>query len=750
VAKRTNRQRENASTAQKQEQLRCGLGLPTNTPAVAVDHLDAIPGSVNFSKGAKGGVDAHLAVAIYVVTEPDLLAHPNTTPDGATTSAGQLELVFQLGIENQALTLVRASSRPVAPAVPAPVLAEIKRRVDALLEPLAGTVLFDCAPIVTALGAYVPADPDFGRGGGVLALRFGSTGATISQLGPNQAWGIFLDADNAVGLLKRRIPAGLPAPVNVHWQANGPAPLIVADTSIDLSPLGIEIASLSAVIKAGPSFIAPSTLRLSATWSVDLTGIVWFLEPAVRKYVRGEIRRRLPNVTHNGPQSFFYDIALPPIPPFLDAQPQWAEITSSPAGMTIGGPVKPGPVGERGTLVLHVYKFARPTWWGHCRALAKGGDGIPPKHFEATSAGVRVQAGVNFTDAGAFCGAQLLPPNIWLSDQMSRSVDGVGFDLTVGAARKITNDVHLLVRTARGTRFMDLGRPIIRQAADGQGLDVQVNYIDDCLYLSGAVLKLALGEALTDDDLKPPPLEDPGWREWFHAERGVNGHLVTVDGLEPGEMINVRGRGLSIHVTANDDGVASVPGVVAISDDVHEVLVERPSRRPFDGTTTVRTVELTWLGEVGPADAAAVRDVDGIAHIQRFVDGTLITEIYRPDDEKTFHQVRNDVVELQPQPLPPRDPQAARLTEAAKVEDALFAYFLPGIDGGGAVALATLPSGRTVVVADDSPTPRVSGEYVGPPVGMHTDGHFAIARNADSIHLFGLRRARDVKPTDNL
>jgi hypothetical protein len=593
----------------------------------------------------------------------------------------------------------------------------------------------------------VPAEPDLGRGGGVLALRFGSAGATISQLGPNQAWGVFLDADDMVDLLKRKIPKGLPAPVNVHWQAGGPTPLIVANTGIDLSVLGIDVASVSANINAGPIFVPPLTLKLAATWSVDLGGILSPFRPAARKYIRGEIRRRLTNATHDGPQSFYYDFALPPIPSFLGAQPVWAEITSSPAGMTVGGPVKPSPDGERGILRPTVFKFGRPTWWAHCRALAKGGDGKPPKHFEANSAGVRVQAGVNFTDAGALCGTQVLPPNTQrLLGWMSSNVDGVGFDLSVGAARKITDDVHLVVRTARGTRFIDLGKPIIRQAEDGQGLDVQVNYIPDCLHLSGAVLKLALGEALTADDFKPPPLEDPGWREWFYAERGINSHLVTLEGLEPGEKINVLGRGLSIGVTANDEGVASVPGAVAISDDIHEVLVERPSGRPFDGKTAVRTAELTWLGEVGPADAAAVRDVDGIAHVQRFVDGTLITEIYRPDGEQAFQQVGNDVVELQPQPLPPRDPRAAKLAEAANVEDAVFAHFLPGIDGDGAVALATLPSGRTVVVEDDSPTPRVSGEYVGPPVGMQTDGQFAIGRSADSVHLFGLRRARDLNP----
>jgi len=722
------------------------LCVPT-TSAMLVDHLDAVPGSVSFSNGADGGIDATRTVAIYAVSEADLLAHPNAVPDGSVTAAGQLGLLVRIGVRDRALTIVDARSLPAASGLPPIVLDEIARRVDDLLAPLGGTVLFDCAAIVTALGAFVPAEPDLGRAGGVVALRFGSEGATISQLGAGQAWGVFLDGIEAVGLLKRRIPAGIPVPVTINWVANGPTPAIVANAAIDLSPVGIDIAGVRAVITASPSFVAPATLRLSASWGVDLTGVFWLFESLARQFVRATIRRMLPDVNHNGAQTFFYDVALPPVPGFLGAQPRWAEITSSPAGMTIGGPVLPAPAGDRRVLDVAVHGFGRPVWWGHCRALAAGGDGTPPNRFEATNPSLRVQAGANFSDAGALCTVRILPPNEWLSESkgMTADLNGVGFDLTVGVAGRITSDVQIIVTTARGARFIDLRKPVIRPKEGGSGLDVQVNFLEDCLYLSGAWLKLALGLALTIDDFRTPPFETPDWRKEFHAERGLNSHLVTVDRLEPGEIITVRGRGLSVEVTANEDDYAIVPGLVAIAADMHEVIVERASMQRFEGTVSVQTLEFAWLAEVGPAEAAAVRDVDGAAYVARVDGDTATFELYRPGDERTFLTVGSEEVELNPQPIPPGSAEAARIAEAAGVQDVLSAQYMPGMEGRESVALISQSDGRTVIVSADSSTPRISGEYSGPLIGMQIDGDFAIAKSGDAVHLFAVRRPTDLE-----
>ncbi|MCH5643964.1 hypothetical protein [Gordonia sp. ABSL49_1] len=712
--------------------------VPTNTAAVTVDHLDTVPGSVAFSNNAAGGVDLRLTVSIFAITQADLVAHPNSAPTGATTAATQTEILIQLGIKNQALTIVKAGSVPAASGLPPAVRDRIKQRVDNALTPLNGMVLLDCSPIISALGAYVDASPDLGRGNGVVALRFGSSGEVVSHLGASQTWGVFLDADEVVGLLKRQIPPDLPVAVSVRWHGEGPTPAIVATTTIDLRALDlIEVASAAATIAAGPSFILPATLRISGHWDIDLSGIAAPFEAIVTKYARGEMRRMFPFVNHNN-QEFWYDITLPSLPSILGAQPRWAGISSSPAGMTIGGPVTPAPQGNRGTIDPTIFHFGKPTWWGHCRALARGGSGLPPTHFEPTNPRVRVQAGVNLADAGALCGAEVLSPNNWLG--MDADANGVGFDLTVGQARKITDNVQVIVRTARGVRFFDLGTPVIQNKRGGEGLDVQVNWFDDCLRLSGVWLKLVLGEAITIDDFKPPPLEDPNWIVWFHAPLGLNIHLLSIVDLDPDEVVIVSGLNLRIQVGPDSSGVAHVPAVAALADGMHDVVAQLRSRQSFSGAIRVQTAEFTWLAEVGPAEAAAIRDERGVAYVGRIIDGELISEAYRPDADEMFEQIGAGDVDLNPQPLPPHDPGAMELAEAAGFGDALYAHFLPGFEARDRVALVTMSESDTRIVSDGPDGPRESGRYEGPPAGMQVDGGYAIARSGDAIQLYAVER----------
>lgn len=711
-----------------------------------VDHLDTIPGSASFSTRADGDIDAGLTVAVFAVSEADLAAHPNAAPPAATEVAGQVRVVVRLGVRESALVIVDATTHTHAASVPAPITQQIRQRLDAELAALEGMVLLDGAPIVAALGSSVPAEPDLGRGGGVVALRFGSTGATVSRLGSNQRWGVFLDAEEAVALLRRRVPPG--APVTVRWQPDGTTPKIVADLFVDLTfPISvgpfqteIDLGNVIGAVDATPQFIAPSTLRLVVSWGIDLTGIADIFESEVRRRVRGEIRRIFAQATHDSSNSFYFDIALPGIPALLGTQPQWGGITASTAGMTIGGPVQPAPDAPREVLDLSFHRFGRPVWWGRCRALASGGSGNPPRHFDRSNPHLRVQAGASFTDAGALCEARLQPPNEWLEPHMNSNQNGVGFDLTIGVAQEVTNAVRILVQTSRGARLLDLGEPVIRPDEGGTGLDVQVNYIDDCLYLSGPWLKLALGQALTVDDLRPIPLEDPDWIKSFSAQRGLNSHIVTIGGLDPREVVELRGRGIQLQVTANDRGYAYVPALVPIGTEIYEAIVERSSLRPFAGSVEVQSVEFTWLGNVGEADAAAIRDVDGTAYVARDIGDEVIVEKFQPDQPDAFGRARGDEVSLNPQPLPPNPPEAARLAAAAGLENVAAAYSWAGIGNGESMALATLRDGLTVIVSAEETGPRAIGEYSGPLVATQADGDYAIARSGGSVHLFAVQR----------
>ncbi len=244
---------------------------------------------------------------------------------------------------------------------------------------------------------------------------------------------------------------------------------------------------------------------------------------------------------------------------------------------------------------------------------------------------------------------------------MLSSIDGVGFNLTVGVARTIADPVRIIVRTARGVRFFDLGVPTIGLTPDG-GLDVAVFWFDDCLRLSGPLLKLALGEELTIDDFRPPPLEDPNWITWFGAALGFNIHFITIDQLDPGEAVRVMGLGLEIHAIADAVGVLSLPAPVAVADTMREVVVERPSGQVFADGVRLSTVELTWLAEVGPAVEASINDVEGTVVISRIVDDELITEAFLPDKDGAL-QLVDAPKDLNPQPPRRRWPSTPKRTK---------------------------------------------------------------------------------------
>ncbi|TQK18611.1 hypothetical protein FBY40_1099 [Microbacterium sp. SLBN-154] len=704
--------------------------VPTPLPVI-VDHLDTVPDSVAFAQLADGSIEVSLAVRVFVVLEPDLRATPGAPASHPAT--GDIVTKIIIGIRDRALVILDATAPPTA-GLPA----EATKAVNDQLAELKGQQLFDVAPIVTALEARVPAEPDLALGDNVLALRFGADGAFTPQLDstltPPHDWGVFLDADQTLDLLRRRIPPSIP--VQLHWQPNGADPAIGASISYQLEFVGVEVASAVAVLTVTPRFVAPSTLRLAASWGINLTGVASPFEAEARKQVRSLVRRTFVTATHDGPQSFFYDIPLPALPDILGSVPSWGGIGSNTEGMTLGGPVRPVLPAPRELLDITVFRFGRPVWWGSCRERAKVGSGNPPRSFAANSPGVRVQAGVNFTDAGALCSATLYPPNEHLAANLGVGATGAGFDMTVGQARAITSDVRMLVRTARGARVVDLGGPSIRQKDDGT-LDVQVNYLDDCLYLSGPWLKVVLGQSLTLDDLMTGPLEDPDWLAHLGAHRGFNSHIVTLDGLTAGEAVTVTAPGLRATVFADESGHAVVPVFAAIGAVARDVTVERASQMPLTGSISVETTEFRWLSDVGEADAAAVRDLAGTVFLGRSLRGEAFVDEWQPDGETMLLRRDGGEVELNPQPLPPEPPEAARLAAAAGLDDVVSAQLVPGFDAR--LAIVQTKEGRGMIVAPGSRT-QVVGEWEGPLIGVHVAGGYALARSGGTVQLLSVHR----------
>jgi hypothetical protein len=321
---------------------------------------------------------------------------------------------------------------------------------------------------------------------------------------------------------------------------------------------------------------------------------------------------------------------------------------------------------------------------------------------------------------------------------MSASENGLTFNLSVAVARMVTADVCILVQTARGTRLVNLGKPVIQVSDDGHIANVQVNWFNDCLYLSGVALKLATGAPVTPSDFRPPPSEDPNWVQQLAASLGLNSSVVTIDGLEPGELVSLRSQGVQLDVTANATGVATVPALIGLARDMREATIERISRKALTGNIRVQTTEFRWLATVGPADAAAIRDVDGAAQITRRVGERVQVEEYRPDEQRSFVILeRSGDAMIDPQPLPPSPGDATRLASAAGLQDVVLAQHLPGGNDRRTV-LAQFRDGGTVLVEGDERGVRVTGRYFGPMVGMLTDGRYGIAISGHVLHLFSM------------
>jgi hypothetical protein len=721
------------------------LCVPLDPLPLYVDHLDTVPNSVTFADTAAGAITISLKIDVFTATEADVEAHPNAAPSGAAAPAGGVEVAIGLAMRGTVLTVVSAKSDAAGLPGPEPLRAAVESRIDGTLAQVVGQALLDTAPVVSALRPIGAATPDLARGKGIVTIRFGGSGPVAPQLAPAQDWGVFLDADDATGLLTRRMPAGVP--VSVRWLPNGSTPAIGADVNINASALGIDVASIRAVMTAGVAFVAPPALKVSAVWDLDLGGVLGPLEGLARRFARDHLRglvaNQMPGVIPEGAQGFSYTSPLPPIPSLLGARPLWQGIDSSPAGMTLGGRVLPAPSGGRETVVASIWRFGRPTWWGHCRERAKVGDGSPPTHFERSQ--VSVTGAVNLSDGGALCGARILPPNEWLAGLMVAGVGGLSFRLSVDAAEKVESDVHILVRTARGTRRVDLGRPVIVTGEDGQ-LDVQTNWFDDCLRLSGPMLKLATGEPLTADDLRPPPLEDRNWITTIGAAQGFNTHVVSLSELVPGEIVVLQAQRLRIEMTADESGEVTMPALIGLGPGMRDASIERLSRQPITGAVRVQTTEFTWLTTVGEADAAAVRDVDGTARVARRVRDVHHLEDYARDAPVSFVSIEpGDEVALNPQPLPPRSSRATEAARAAGLGRDVNAYALVPAVEEHRLALALFPDGEAVIVAADGRRPRVAGRYTGPLVGIQVDGQFGIGISGGRAELFAVHKRETVE-----
>lgn len=727
------------------------------TADVFVDHVDVSISGVEVVSGPDQDIRILVPLDVYLVRKNDLESFANLVPPGATTPAGRIVAIYRLAVAGTVVSLSLVDLRSDPP----------NAFVDMLLDPLKAAIPslpgLDASAVFTSLGLPSPTVAQAVLVGDIVAIRFDPVGLAVSHLFAGQEWGLFVDGATVVAFIQSRLsafvvpnltltprwtPVGTPS-VTVDWRFKPDLPDPLTATGTGVIGVGLTLASTN-----------PPRLRATLNWSlhIDLgSAVPGFIDNAVEKIVRDLIANRFdPQIvggTKIDDRSFFIDQALPPLT-LGGAQLRYTSLEADQSGMTIGGTVR-SVQAERGVLSFIVSPFGLPTWFGTCRALAKGGSGDPPKILKVTE--VSNGAGVSFSSYGAFCDASMVQPNSTAAAFLTKptlgsaeTVASVGFTIPAIIAQGITEDVKLILRTARGVRLINFGRPIVEIDAEGN-VAFTTFYIDNCLYLTDAqvnAINWVKGKGDTSVPDFKPPLEDPGWVKLLTGGRGFEVQLVSLNGLEPGELLRYRSSNHAIDLTADTNGQALVPVFLPLSEDIPSTSLERVNRQSiagkFDvkGTSFFRIASLpsgieNRLDEGGGSGARLTRVFHDRVTRDEFGSGGVPLGVQISSEEFAPSPGVEEVA-LNPQPLPPAPDMFASAAE--RIPGVRDVVAIPGFESEP-LAIARMDDGSAVLLqADSSGRTRVAGSFSGPIGAISTAGDWGTGFASERTLVFEVRR----------
>jgi hypothetical protein len=745
-----------------------------------VDHLDVATASLDVVVTGNAA-RWQVPVRVFMVTRSSLLAVPNGTPAGATTPMGQAVVDIELTAAvrpstnaqghpeiHQYLDLTCSGITPQGPLADAPVnWGELRDRLGSL-----GSL--DLNPMLAAVGnealAPVPATIELSAGT-VLAVRFAAQGPPASHLFPGQEWGLFLDGTEVERLASSRItsrlPASLPLAPTARWAPSGNAPHVDIDVAgeVSVGPVSADVSAhigCDFVLGPGPS------LRTQAHWSIQVDlgwAVPAFVDRAVRKYLEGEIEDALDPASIGaeplGHHGFAFSTPLPPTA-FGGNALGYASLSASSAGMTLGGPVRLQKAGTA-TLSLKAAPFGLPTRLQLCSVLARTGSGAPQESFTVQDA--TVYGTITLHDAGQFCGfdplglaADLMPFVVGPASGTPGTEHVFSFRLPGMVAITVAQAVRLVVRTARGVRLVDLGvPPKIEVDENGQITNGHDFYLKNCLHLPVGPLDHYGVNWGADETLTTNP--DRQWRD-FVTLAGVDVQLVTLDRLEPGELIRFRSRDHAVDVTADAAGRAIVPVIlpIGLAEQAPASLL-RVNRRVISGHLSVQAVVLesqavlpsgarsllTPMGNQG-----ALLTTEFADRTDRYVLGTLgAPALLGPRDGGSTAGGDGDSTFPSVSPSErASDTEGGRPSQQAKLSD--FGLGLPNVravlgipgfpDPPVAVAIATSGPNLLLDIGDDG-HPRVAGIFTGPIGEVALAGRSASAEHAGRVTVYGVTRS---------
>jgi len=736
-----------------QQQLRTACFPPVGE--FYVDHLDVAAQPIGFAPD-QGAVAIRVPIDVFVVSRVDVLSAPNAVPTGARSPAGQGALLFRMTMSSTVATVqvVDADLGPLS-TVLGSAAAQLKASVVATM---AQGINLDLGAALKVLGKDRPTSSRVELADDAVAIRFDPGGPVQPRLRPGQEWGVYLDVPALKAFALAGIP-DLPAVVPqvtswdpvVHWRPEGDTPRIDVEFSgkADVpDPLSGEFSGVfRSRLRMAPT-VQPQ-MRAYVEWDLRFnTGALSpaFVDDLVRLVVAIVVDPTRFGAVRTGLWTFERDLPLPaiefgPSVAGLATRFEWRSAIATADGMTIGGSVRP--LADPGTTSVEdaVKPFGRPRGvvFASQRGCVLGWAGREPDADE-----LRVDATVDLVGCGSVCGSELLVPNTFLtpyldSGEVSPESQTLGLRLPLAVAKRVVEPVRVIVRTSRGVRLIDVGKPLT-------GEDAEVSYIDDCQYADAYLTELWAYEEwwtmwgtfpevwpLIGGPPRPPeppnPLYDP---DRLVDLPGLYVKVITVEGWEPGELVQVRTPGCTVDITTDPLGNAVIPVIIPRAEQLGPMSLTRVNRGEVVGATAQTAVFVRYAGL--QAEGSGGR-------IAANSDGSATVTLDLPAGSEVYRLVRGQapVRMSSGESTAYRTPRANNSLEV-NLEGLQAVVPVPGF-ADQLVAIAVLDDGAQLVLnrtADGST--RVAGTFTGPVPRLQVDGEWALAAAGGRLGVF--RRTR--------
>jgi hypothetical protein len=714
-----------------------------------VDHANVADAPVELV-AANATVRVHVPLDVFIVRREDVLAAPNAVPTGATVPTGRVVLQLELATSKAVVSLrcIDADLGQLGAALGANAPAAKAAIVAAVGSPITS----DLTAALQQLGLPAPNLSRAELTGSIVALRFEPVGNAAEHLFPGQEWGLFVDGISIEQLARSKVPSKLGSrltsmTINPHWRPAGSMPHVdldyVGKAQVPDPFSGIVDGTLGCDFSLTPPPF--QGLRTTIHWSLHVNLGDWvpgFIDNLVESAIEGAMDPTKFGGTPIGDRAFTLDSSLPDVS-FGGARFGYASTVASLAGMTIGGAVHLPIAPSRNTVQPSVRVFGLPSRLDICSVLARVGSGAPSQTVLLDE--VTTSSGAWLESCGALCDVEIVSPGTWIKTYLHAPTGGtvaetneISIVIPSAVALGIAEPVRLIVRTARGVRLVDLGIPPPVKLDDlGHVTNALTPYIDDCPRIPvGPEDGHGINWGRNGHDLviNPDPPLETDWATYVGRQRGLDIQLVTLSGLEPGELIQFRSHDHAVDVTADHNGRAMVPVLLPLTNNHVQATLTRVNRRGVADHFTIRTAifqkqatlpagrqnRLVSSVDGGPALMTEFEDRVNLYELGHFGTPTLVGKHQFPQSDQALGQSLGQDVDL---------------------PGLISLHPVPGF-ADEPIAIAAMADGSMLVLdLSQDGTPRVTGTFTGPIDALDVSDDWACSANDNQVSIYKVTRS---------